>query len=224
MILDNIFSGQQLIREIIERGLGDIFVGEVASGETLGTFTRRHAAHAFGGRRVDPLAVGYSRLIDRKQSDAAKLRRVGKADQRLAVAKRAHPAERKPLPHGVAVLVRDIQRGPQRRVAAGVLPIDAGHDRFGVGLAENGKRARRAKRQEEQRRVPAPSPPARPNCGGTTHSRSPRSPAYTPHSALATSLPRATPPSRRARRAIQIPTENKTAPNSQPAPPTRCAT
>ena len=43
---------------------------------------------------------------------------------------------------------------------------------------------------------------------------------YTP----ATTPPRATPPSRRARRAEQIPTENRMVPNSRPKPTTRCAT
>src|SRR6267154_3902352 len=124
MILDIIFCWKWLIGIVIERALGDIFVGEVAAGETLGPFPRRHAAHAFGGRCVDPLAVGYSRLVDRKKRDAAKLRWVGKADQRLAIAKRTHPGQPKSLLHRMAFFVRDIERGPQRHVVAGVLLID----------------------------------------------------------------------------------------------------
>jgi hypothetical protein len=78
------------------------------------------------------LTVGYAALVDRKHTDAAHLRRIGKSHKSLAIAQPAEFANRELLAAYSTLLVYYIQLSAPGCVAAGVLLVNALHDFSGV--------------------------------------------------------------------------------------------
>src|SRR5262249_13746096 len=79
----------ELVREIVEHALRHVLVGEIAAEEALAAVLRGEAANASNRWRVQPLTVSHAALVDRKQADAAHLRRIGKSHKSLAIAQPA---------------------------------------------------------------------------------------------------------------------------------------
>src|SRR5215510_5794637 len=79
----------ELVGEIVEHALRQVLVGEIRAEEALSAFLSGEAADASNRGRVHPLTVSHAALVDRKQTDAANLRRVGKSHKSLAIAQLA---------------------------------------------------------------------------------------------------------------------------------------
>src|SRR5215510_12343380 len=122
----------ELVSEIVEHALRQVLVGEIRADEALSAFLRGEAADASNRWRVHPLTVSHAALVDRKQTYATHLRRIGKSHKSLAIAQPAEFAHSELLAPYSPILVYCIYLSSPGRVAAGVLLVNALHDFSGV--------------------------------------------------------------------------------------------
>src|SRR5262249_20217005 len=120
------------VSEIVEHALGHVLDGEIAADEALAAFLRGDAADALSRGQVQPLTVNYAALVDRKQTDATRFRRIGKSQEGLAIAQPAEFAHRELLAARGPFLVYYIDLSAPGHVAAGILLVNALHDFSGV--------------------------------------------------------------------------------------------